>query len=704
MKKRDFLLEIGVEEMPARYVEETIQQLKTKTEKWFVEQRVEYASIQTFATPRRLAIWVKDVAERQLDQVVEAKGPAMKIAVDEDGKWTKAAEGFARGQGVRPDQLYVKEFKGAEYVFTTKEVKGEETIRLLASFSELITSLSFPKNMRWSTYEQSFIRPIRWLVALFGQEVVPLEVINVKAGNVTYGHRFLGHPIQLEEPSDYQVQLLTQYVIADAEDRKQAIRGQLKSLEQEKGWRIPVDEHLIDEVTYLVEYPTALTGSFDQEFLSIPADVLITTMKEHQRYFPVQDQNGSLLPHFVTIRNGDVDLEGVVVKGNEKVLKARLADARFFYEEDLKTPIQSAQSKLEHVVFHEELGTIGDKVRRIQEITKHIGKRIKLSPTESSDLDRAAEICKFDLVTQMVYEFPELQGKMGEEYALKAGEREGVAKAIYEHYLPRFAGDDLPQTAPGAILSVADKLDTIIGCFSIGIVPTGSQDPYALRRQAAGIIHTMLHHQWDLSLEELFQIVLQTYRNRQLLKRNEADMIKDLYQFFALRMKSRMQENQVRYDVIDALQNANPFKTDLHSLFNKANVLTDFLEKVEAKPLVESFTRVGNIAAKLDQEEVSVVPERFETEQEHALYSAYQQAKSQIDEYMKQKEWEQVLSALVQLEQPIVDFFDHVLVMVEEKALRINRLSLLKLIDSCINSFADFSVIVFPASKQTKTG
>lgn len=372
MATRDVLLEIGTEEIPARFVQAAVNQLAEKVQTFFRDRRIAFGEVRTYATPRRLAVWVKDVAEKQEDVSEEVRGPAKHIAVDEAGNWTKAAEGFARKQGVSLDDLYFKEVKGVPYVFARKHHPGAPTREILPELGDVIRSLSFPKSMRWGTHDLRFVRPIRWLVALFGADVVPIEVAGVRAGNVTKGHRFLGREVTVDEPARYEALLEEQYVIADVAKRRQRILDQIRALEAEKGWRIPVDEGLLEEVTHLVEYPTVLWGSFDPEFLAVNRHVLVTAMREHQRYFPVENERGELLPHFVTVRNGDDRHLDTVRKGNEKVLRARLADARFFYEEDQKLSILDALAKLKAIVYHEDLGTLADKVDRVRTLSARI--------------------------------------------------------------------------------------------------------------------------------------------------------------------------------------------------------------------------------------------------------------------------------------------------------------------------------------------
>jgi glycyl-tRNA synthetase beta chain len=693
MSKRDFLLEIGLQEVPARFVDEAIKQLTEKVTKWLDGNHITYSNVTPYATPRRLAVLIEEVSEKQQDVEEEAKGPAKKIAIDEKGEWTKAAQGFAKSQGVSPEALFFREIKGIEYVYLKKEIKGQKTIELLPQVKEIITGMTFPKNMRWGSHDLKYVRPIRWMVALFGEEIIPFEITGIETNRESFGHRFLGGKFSISEPKEYKSRLLDQYVIASITERREKILGQIQALEKENNWNIPTDQELLDEVVHLVEYPTAIYGSFDPDFLSIPEEVLITSMKEHQRYFPVQDVSGKLLPHFVTFRNGLEDPNGLVSRGNEKVLRARLSDARFFYEEDKKLKIDTALAKLENVVFHEELGTIGDKIRRIREISKKLATWLGCNKETLQKLDRAAEICKFDLVSQMVYEFPELQGRMGSEYALLAGEDKVVSKAIFEHYLPRYAGDDLPETEVGAIVSIADKLDSIIGCFGIGIVPTGSQDPYALRRQASGIVQMIAQGKWSITLDEMFTKVIDTFEKRTLLKRNREDVLSDLKTFFVLRLKNKMQENQIRYDVIDAvLENEG---LDLNDYFAKADVLQRRVEEDSFKSLIETFTRVNNLAQKCEKEHLHVDPTLFDTEAESALHQQYLDIEEKIEVLREARDWNAVIELLSELKDPIDNYFEHVMVMVDDEKVRQNRLTLLKKVSGLINGFANFSKIVF---------
>lgn len=688
MSKRDLLLEVGLEEMPARFVASAAAQLKERVEKWLAEQRVPFDGISSMETPRRFAVLVSGLAEKQPDRNDEAKGPARKIAQDEAGNWTKAALGFARSNGVSPEELYFKDVNGVEYVHARKSEAGKETRELLPQLADVIAGMNFPKNMRWGANDLKYVRPIRWLVALFGNELIDLEIAGVKSGRVTRGHRFLGTDVEIQTPDEYKGKLAEQHVMVDPEERRATIVEQIRRMEQENGWNIPMDEGLLDEVVHLVEYPTALYGTFEEEFLSIPREVLVTSMREHQRYFPVENAEGQLLNHFVTVRNGDSRALENVAKGNEKVLRARLSDARFFYVEDQKLSIDSCLKKLETIVFHEELGTIGDKVRRVRKTAAQIAAKLGVSQEEAKQVDRIAEIAKFDLVTNMVGEFPELQGIMGEDYARKAGEADVVARGVFEHYLPRFAGDLTPTSAQGAIVSLADKLDTIIGIFSIGIVPTGSQDPYGLRRMAAGIVTILLERGWQLSLEQLWDATLETYAAQGVNKRTAEEVKKDLVDFFALRLKNVLQENEVRYDVVDAVLSADLSYVPM--IMAKAKALMAAVAGEEFKLVVEQFNRVNNLAQKAEADKVDEA--LFAEEVERSLYQAYLSVQREVDGLSDQ---DKVLATLSTLREPIHAFFDKVMVMADDQAVRANRLGLLLRLSRLIYGYADFSKLVF---------
>lgn len=687
MSKRNLLLEIGLEELPARLVTTSMNQLGEKVQKWLSEKAIEFGNIEVFSSPRRLAVLIQDVAEAQKDIDEEVKGPAKKIALDAEGNWTKAAIGFTKGQGMSTDDIYFKEIKGVEYVHLNKFIKGQQTQELLTELEAIITGMTFGKNMRWANQELRFIRPIKWLIALFGQEVVPFSIADVPTGSLTKGHRFLGETITIEDPLQYETKLAEQFVIANPNKRRNMILAQIKELETEKNWIIPVDEGLLEEVNNLVEYPTVLFGRFEEEFLDLPSEVLITSMKEHQRYFPVKDQNGELLPYFVTVRNGNDQHLETVAKGNEKVLRARLSDAAFFYKEDQKKEISDALKKLVSIVYHEEIGTLAEKTERVIKITDALVDELQLPVNKDLAL-RAAKIAKFDLVSHMVYEFPELQGYMGEKYALLKGESKEVAAAIHEHYMPKSADDSVPPSAIGAIVSVAEKIDTIVSFFAINVIPTGSQDPYALRRQASGIVQILTEKDWAISLEQLISLALQEIEAKGIAKRDIAEIREDLLTFFKARIKHLLQEKNIRYDLIDSLLAGEVGRVS--SLVTRAEVLETKKDEAGFKESLEALSRVMNIAVKCEQK-ITINPAIFENEQEKALFDKYQNVVVSSNETTDEAEH---FELLISLQPEIEQYFEHTMVMAEEAAIRNNRLSLMKEISDLISTYAAMNKII----------
>ncbi|MDP5273104.1 glycine--tRNA ligase subunit beta [Chengkuizengella axinellae] len=688
---KDILIEIGMEEIPSRFIRDAANLLEKKISEWLSDSRIHFSGTKVFATPRRLAVVVNEVSTKQPDLRSEVKGPSKKIALNEQEEWSKAALGFARSQGVEPSDLFFKELKGIEYVHAVKNEIGIETKSILSDgISKIITSMVYPKNMRWGKHDLKYVRPIRWLVALYDEVIIPLEITGVHSGRTSRGHRFLGKEVDIQHPSTYVSQLKESFVFVDIEERKQLIHNQINTLAKDKNWVVSIKDDLLEEVLFLVEYPTALYGSFQSEFLEIPQEVLITSMREHQRYFPVFDHESNLLPHFITVRNGDKKSLDVVARGNEKVLKARLADARFFYQEDQNLPIDKALAKLEKIVYHEELGTVGDKVRRIRTISDQIAKFLSVDEKVQRQVTRASMICKFDLVTQMVYEFPELQGVMGEDYALKAGEDPVVSSAISQHYQPRFSGDSSPESIVGAIVSIADKLDSIVGCFSIGIVPTGSQDPYALRRSAAGIVQIVLDQKLNVNLTDLFDICFAVYEESNLLKTEMDDLREKCFDFFSLRVKNVLTDMNIRYDVIDAVMATNI--NDISSVVRRGKAVMQFVEQSDVKITLESFNRVNNLASKAENKKIEEA--YFEENVEHDLYQKWNQLHSSFTKKLETSLELEALEMLKQLQIPITSFFDKVMVMSENENLRRNRLALLANISEDITKIADFQKIV----------
>jgi len=685
---KDILLEIGLEEMPARFVTNSMNQLADKVRSWLEGKQIQFKELRAFSTPRRLTVLVKEAAETQKDIHEEAKGPAKKIAQNEAGEWTKAAIGFSRGQGMTVEDIYFKEINGVEYAHVKKFVEGQETFTLLPELKDIIVSLSFPKNMRWADNELRYIRPIKWIAALFGQEVIPFAITNVETARHSKGHRFLGSELEFTEPADYEIEMGKQYVMVDPVKRKHTILEQLKKLEEENGWDIPVDQELLEEVNNLVEYPTALYGKFEEEFLELPEEVLITSMKEHQRYFPVKSKTGELLPYFVTVRNGGAEFLENVARGNEKVLRARLSDAAFFYREDQKMEIDHALTKLKSIVYHEEIGTLAEKVARVRRLTTILSDKLHFSADEKAYADRAAEICKFDLVSNMVYEFPELQGFMGEKYARQKGEAEAVSLAINEHYMPRNADDDVPSTEIGAVLSIAEKVDTISSFFVIGSIPSGSQDPYALRRQATGIVQILLQKNWQINLEEILSQSLSLLEADGVLKAELETIKQELISFFKLRLKHLLQEKGIRYDLIDAVL-GNEIGV-VSSLITRAQVLEEKRTDADFKENMEALSRVLNIAAKA--EVIGEIQESlFENNDEHKLYEKYLAVKAQLDRSIAEDEY---FDSLVSLRPEINQYFDHTMVMADNEEVKHNRLNQMAKLAQLIKKFANVNEII----------
>ncbi|WP_173916112.1 glycine--tRNA ligase subunit beta [Halobacillus sp. Marseille-Q1614] len=683
------LFELGLEEMPARFIDESLKQLEENTKKWLDVQRIPYQSVKGLATPRRLAVEITGVEDKQPDIEEEAKGPAKKIAVDDNGNWSKAAIGFSKGQGQNVEDIFFKDIKGVEYAHIKKFVEGQPTKELLKDFKEVLLGLNFPKNMRWADLNLRYVRPIRWMAALFESEVIPFEIEGVKTDNTTYGHRFLGEKTTIEHASQYEETLNRQYVIADVQKRKAAIAAQINELEKEKDWNIIQDPELLNEVTHLVEYPTVFSGAYSEEFLNVPEEALVMSMKEHQRYFPVQSVNGNLLPNFVAVRNGDDRHLDVVAKGNEKVLKARLSDAQFFYQEDQKGSLEEKLAKLKRMVYQVELGTLADKVERVKTITQYISEQLSLSEKQQKQAVRAAEICKFDLVTHMVDEFSDLQGIMGEKYARLFGEDEEVAVAVSEHYMPRHANGQLPQTPIGAVVSVADKLDTIIGSIAIGNLPTGSQDPYGLRRQSLGILQILKQFEWSISVEELLNAVIDRYYEWELPTAEKQELTESVHDFFRIRAAYLLKDENIAPDIVEAVlaKGIHVYRVTLE----KAELLMDKRNEESFKPVHEALGRVLNLAKKADSTHVD--KDLFENTTEQKLYDTFQEVQPVYNQLLAQEEPAQALEELAKLAQPIHSFFDQTMVMAENEKVKLNRLALLNTLSNEILEFADLTSI-----------
>ncbi|MEN3252639.1 glycine--tRNA ligase subunit beta [Fructilactobacillus sanfranciscensis] len=686
-----FLLEIGLEEMPAHVVTPSINELAEKTEKYLKENRISFDKVQKFSTPRRLALEISGLADKQPDIDEEVKGPAEKIAKDAEGNWSKAAIGFTRGQGLTPDDITFKDIKGTNYVFVNKHVTGKPVTDVLSSLIDVVADMSFPTMMKWGTNKFQFIRPIKWIVALLDTEVVPMELVGVKSGRKSLGHRFLGNEVSIANAVDYETDLNKEFVIVDADKRKAKIKAQIEAIANENNWKVKIDDDLLEEVNNLVEYPTSFYGTFDKRFLDIPREVLITSMRNHQRFFYVENQDGKLLPFFISVRNGNSDFIENVIKGNEKVLAARLYDAEFFYQEDQNHDIDYFVNKLKNVTFHDKISTVYEKMQRVQVISRLIGKKVGLNDSQLADLQRAAEIYKFDLVTGMVGEFSELQGVMGEKYALLFGEKPEVAVAIREHYMPISANGELPQSRIGAVLAVADKLDTVMTFFAAGMIPSGSNDPYALRRQAAGIVNIVDNQKWRLPLDSLMEKIITDENTAQVApKVDQKPIIKDVILFIKERIKRVLRAAKIKFDLVDAAVNAT--STDILYNINSAKVLNNHKEDADFKAVIEALTRVERISNKSDFKatDLFVDPALFENESELKMNAEVDRLSTDFEKLTAADDF----SKLASLEPVIKEYFDKTMVMAKDETVKENRLKELTKLARMINYFAEVDKII----------
>ncbi len=684
---KDYLFEIGTEEMPAHVVERSVKQLADRTQKFLKENGLKFKCIKTFSTPRRLTILVEELAEKQDDIDEIKKGPAKKIALDQDKNWTKAAQGFARGQGMTTDDIYFEELKGTEYAYVHVQKEGKKTSFILLGMSEIVKAMTFPTKMRWDSNDFEFVRPIHWLVSLFGNEVVPVKILDITAGRKTEGHRFLGDSVVLANSSDYEDALKDQFVIVDATKRRNMIVDQMNKLVKKNNWQIKPDKSLLEEVTNLVEYPTVFAGSFAKNYLQMPQEVLITSMKDNQRYFEVYDQNGELINHFISVRNGNKDYLENVVSGNEKVLVARLDDAQFFYDEDRKYPLSHFVQKLDNVSFHDKIGSMSEKMKRVQIIGDYLANKWNLDAQTIKDFDRASQLYKFDLVTQMVGEFAELQGVMGKHYAKLAGEKDDVAEAIEEHYMPTTSEGKLPATTVGSLLSVADKLDTIITFFAAGMIPSSSNDPYALRRYAYGIVRILLEQKWSLPFNEVLPEIVSALEKKTPAKLPKtAEQEEQISSFIRDRINQYLQKNNYKYDIIDAVLASS--QQDPIQILAAAKVLQLHHDDDKFKPVVESLTRINNILKKAKYKgQNEVKSDLFDNETETELANG-------VKKLNKVNDLAALYDGFVKL-QPVIDlYFDTNMIMAKDEAVKNNRLAQLNSVAQLANRLGDLSKLV----------
>lgn len=722
------LFEIGTEEIPAKFMPNILAQLKELAEKKMTELRIPFESVKTYGTPRRMTFIASGVAEAQEDSTVEAKGPSAKIAFvngDIHGEPSKAAQGFARGQGVDVKELVVRD----NYVYAIKHLAGQPVKELLPGLlMDILTSLNFPKNMRWADHDFKFVRPIRWLVALFGEEVIPVEITGVKSGKFSRGHRFLRRSavdaamehesfldaakavlgnaaakaknavasaalgtygaVEIPNADAYEKTLYDNFVMVDQDARRELIRQQVTDMGVAEGGHAEINEDLLEEVNYLVEWPTALCGNFEDKFLALPKECIITPMREHQRYFPVLAEDGSLLNKFITVRNGGKEHLDIVAHGNERVLRARLSDAEFFFDEDRKQSLADRLEKLKTVSFQEGLGNMNDKSNRLVQAADMLAMAIN-AKVDKEKLERAALLCKCDLVTGMVIEFTELQGVMGREYAKLDGEAPEVALGIYEHYLPRFAGDELPQTDIGRLVGIADKLDNICATFSRGLAPTGSQDPYALRRQALGIINILLDANYHLSM---YKVIAGSLYLLNIPAEETKKLVPQIAEFLKQRLRNLMIDQGIRYDVVDAVM-AEERNDDFADLVARAQALNSFVAAEEAPALIQAATRVANLCKKIE-EETAINPQLFVAPAEGELHDAAVASSKEVLAATVKYDYAAVLAEATKLVAPINKFFENVMVMDEDVRVKNNRLALLSAVKDITHAVGDLSAIV----------
>lgn len=686
---KQLLLEVGMEEAPARFMAATLAQLKDLAAAGLSEARLSYTGLEVFGTPRRLTLFVRELDLQQRDLQESVRGPAVKAAYDQEGKPTKALLGFARGQGIEPGAVRQVEERGVEYIYAERLVKGQPAATVLPSVLETcLKKLTFPKPMRWGGAYR-FIRPVRWLLALYGNEVLPMEFCGIKASNQTWGHRFLTRgPLAVEEPSRYFNVLERNWVIVDQERRRKLIAEKTTQLARANGGKVKEEPGLLEEITYLVEHPTGFLGGVDLKYMELPVEVLTTSMRKHQRYFPIVDDAGALLPGFIGFRSGTDEHLSVVKAGNEKVLRARLEDASFFWQEDQKQSLAARLPELDRVVYLEGLGSVGDKVRRLVRLVGWLGEHLGFEPWVIARAQRAANLAKSDLVTAMVNEFPELQGIMGERYALAAGEEAEVAQAIGEHYRPGFAGDSLPQTQEGTLVALADKADNLCGCFLAGFIPSGSQDPYGLRRQAQAICSLAIATALPLSLKALVGASYNLYQEQFPPAKEEAALTAELMVFFRQRLQHILREQQVEYDVIDAVLAAGFAQPA--AVAKRAAALTSFRQQQEFGALLTAYSRAANLAQKSSQTPVDeeLLKERAEKDLWQEILRAREKIAARAEDYPA------VLQVMADLRPAVDVFFDDVLVMVEEPTVRENRLGLLGAVAALMEGVADLSKIV----------
>lgn len=670
-----FLLEIGMEEIPARFLVDLRDQLKDRVEDFLTASRINFESLESFATPRRLAVRVNGLAEGQTSLEEEIRGPSLKVAKNEDGTWSKATQGFLRGQGLEEEAVFVKEVKGTDYIFVNKKAAQEKTSSVLKNIVSVLEDMHFPVSMRWGNQQIEYIRPVHWLVSLLDEQVIPISFARINSDRYTRGHRFLGsrEPLCLPHASEYEKILEEGFVIADFEERQNEIYHQIQEIAEDNNWDVPDNPELLEEVTALVEWPTAFYGDFEEVYLQIPHIMVITAMRDHQRYFyALNSESKDLLPVFISVRNGDENHIENVVKGNQKVLRARLADSLFFYEEDLKHTLEYFVQQLDRVNEHFKLGTFAQKQERVSSLLMVLASQIDNLPEEDFKAAlNASEIYKFDLMTQAVDEFSELQGQIGGIYAEHFGESEKVAQAISEQYLPISAGGDLPETKAGALLALADKIDTVLAYFSVGLIPTGSNDPYALRRQTMGVVEIILKQNWSFDLAPLISSRLESLQTN--LKEVSSDSVEEItdqaINFIQARIQVYLENKQVSYDVIQSVLGSSHL--NVNRLVESALAIQKRRNQNEERfrQVIENLSRVVNLGEKVT-EVVEIKPELAQTDSETELIDKVMMAAS-IESLEEQLNYYLSISPIIS------EYFEENMVNADDESLRFNRYQLM---------------------------
>ncbi|MGL5971137.1 MAG: glycine--tRNA ligase subunit beta [Cetobacterium sp.] len=684
------LFEIGMEELPARFLVQTLKEMKENLEGKLNDRRVKFEEIKTFGTPRRLIVLVEGLSETQEDLDMLNMGPAKQVAFAENGEISRAGLGFAKSQGVEATDLEIIETPKGEYIAVRKFMKGETTKNLLSGLlKELVVEINFPKSMKWGEKNLKFARPIQWFLALVDKEVVQFEIEGIKSGNSSRGHRFFGENFEISTIDEYFEKIKQNNVIIDIEERKDLIKKLIKENCEGANEQVLIDDELLKEVANLVEYPFPIVGTFNSDFLEVPQDVLIISMQVHQRYFPILDLDGKLLPKFVVVRNGIEDSEHVR-KGNEKVLSARLADARFFYHEDLKKPLMENVEKLKQVVFQKDLGTIYNKIERSQNIADYLIESTGMEARKET-IQRTLLLAKADLVSNMIgeKEFTKLQGFMGADYALKSGESELVSKGIEEHYYPRYQGDLLPKGIEGIIAGISDRMDTLCGCFGVGIIPSGSKDPFALRRSALGIVNIILDSNLNISLKSLVGRALSALEETGVLKRNKTEVLNEVLEFFKQRALNVFTEMGYSKDIVSAVVDKS-FDNLVDTLL-RIKAVDEFTKMDSFNNLVSLMKRVGNISKGFDG--ITINSDLLAEEVERELFKKSQEVSKVVEDMLTSKNYIGYLNTILSTEDVINRYFESIMVMDKDETIKNNRLSQLNYIAIIFNKMVNLTLI-----------